>query len=119
MWYKPYQQHGLVVRLFSYFAVSLLLILLLQNLAEIALVKTMLHVPKNVQHKMLVMAEQAQQLIDSGSKQQLGQWEKQQPYYLFVIDKDQHEMGNRKMHPHFAFKFSYCALFTTAVKYFA
>lgn len=107
VWYKQYQQHGLVVRLFLYFTVSLLLILLLQNLAEIALVKTMLHVPKNVQHKMLVMAEQAQQLIDSGSKQQLGQWEKQQPYYLFVIDKNQHEMGDRKMHPHFAFKLSY------------
>ncbi|KJG10669.1 sensor histidine kinase [Photobacterium kishitanii] len=106
-WYKPHQQHGLVVRLFSYFTVSLLLILLLQNLAEIALVKTMLHVPKKVQQNMLVMAEQAQQLIDNGDRQQLGLWEKQQPYYLFVLDKDQHEMGDRKMHPHFAFKLNY------------
>ncbi|WP_181320946.1 ATP-binding protein [Photobacterium phosphoreum] len=106
-WYKPYQKHGLVVRLFSYFTVSLLLILLLQNLAEIALVKTMLQVPKKVQQNMLVMAEQAQQLIDTGNKQQLGQWEQQQPYYLFVLDKDQHEMGDRKMHPHFAFKLNY------------
>ncbi|WP_181314742.1 histidine kinase sensor domain-containing protein [Photobacterium phosphoreum] len=106
-WYKPYQKHGLVVRLFSYFTVSLLLILLLQNLAEIALVKTMLQVPKKVQQNMLVMAEQAQQLIDTGNKQQLGQWEQQQPYYLFILDKDQHEMGDRKMHPHFAFKLNY------------
>ena len=106
-WYKPHQQHGLVVRLFSYFTVSLLLILLLQNLAEIALVKTMLHVPMKVQQNIRVMAEQAQQLIDTGNKQQLGQWEKQQPYYLFVLDKDQHEMGDRKMHPHFAFKLTY------------
>ncbi|WP_181315044.1 ATP-binding protein [Photobacterium phosphoreum] len=106
-WYKPHQKHGLVVRLFSYFTVSLLLILLLQNLAEIALVKTMLQVPKKVQQNMLVMAEQAQQLIDTGNKQQLGQWEQQQPYYLFILDKDQHEMGDRKMHPHFAFKLNY------------
>ena len=106
-WYKPHQKHGLVVRLFSYFTVSLLLILLLQNLAEIALVKTMLQVPKKVQQNMLVMAEQAQQLIDTGNKQQLGQWEQQQPYYLFVLDKEQHEMGDRKMHPHFAFKLNY------------
>ncbi|KJF85565.1 histidine kinase [Photobacterium phosphoreum] len=97
----------MVVRLFSYFTVSLLLILLLQNLAEIALVKTMLQVPKKVQQNMLVMAEQAQQLIDTGNKQQLGQWEQQQPYYLFVLDKEQHEMGDRKMHPHFAFKLNY------------
>lgn len=106
-WYKPHQKHGLVVRLFSYFTVSLLLILLLQNLAEIALVKTMLQVPKKVQQNMLVMAEQAQQLIDTGNKQQLGQWEQQQPYYLFVLDKEQNEMGDRKMHPHFAFKLNY------------
>ncbi|MEC6830570.1 ATP-binding protein [Photobacterium toruni] len=106
-WYKSHQQHGLVVRLFSYFTVSLLLILLLQNLAEIALVKTMLHVPEKVQQKIRVMADQAQQLIDTGNKHQLGQWEKQQPYYLFVLDKDQHEMGDRKMHPHFAFKLNY------------
>ena len=106
-WYKPHQKRGLVVRLFSYFTVSLLLILLLQNLAEIALVKTMLQVPKKVQQNMLVMAEQAQQLIDTGNKQQLGQWEQQQPYYLFVLDKEQHEMGDRKMHPHFAFKLNY------------
>lgn len=106
-WYKPHQQHGLVVRLFSYFTVSLLLILLLQNLAEIALVKTMLHVPQKVQQNMQAMANQAQQLIDNGNRQQLGQWEQQQPYYLFVLDKDQREMGNRKMHPHFAFKLNY------------
>lgn len=106
-WYKPHQQHGLVMRLFSYFTVSLLLILLLQNLAEIALVKAMLHVPKKVQQNMLVMAEQAQHLIDNGNKQQLGQWEEKQPYYLFVLDKKQHEMGDRKMHPHFAFKLNY------------
>ena len=106
-WYKPHQQHGLVMRLFSYFTVSLLLILLLQNLAEIALVKTMLHVPKKVQQNMRIMAEQAQQLIDTGNQQQLGLWEQQQPYYLFVLDKDQHEMGDRKMHPHFAFKLNY------------
>ncbi|PTB31123.1 two-component sensor histidine kinase [Photobacterium phosphoreum] len=67
----------------------------------------MLQVPKKVQQNMLVMAEQAQQLIDTGNKQQLGQWEQQQPYYLFVLDKDQHEMGDRKMHPHFAFKLNY------------
>lgn len=106
-WYKPHQQHGLVMRLFSYFTISLLLILLLQNLAEIALVKAMLHVPKKVQQNMLVMAEQAQHLIDNGNKQQLGQWEEKQPYYLFVLDKKQHEMGDRKMHPHFAFKLNY------------
>lgn len=106
-WYKPHQQHGLVMRLFSYFTVSLLLILLLQNLAEIALVKTLLHVPKNVQQKILVMADEAQQLIDNGNKQQLSEWENKQPYYLFVLDKDQHEMGTRKMHPHFAFKLNY------------
>ncbi|MCD9502828.1 HAMP domain-containing protein [Photobacterium phosphoreum] len=67
----------------------------------------MLQVPKKVQQNMLVMAEQAQQLIDTGNKQQLGQWEQQQPYYLFVLDKEQHEMGDRKMHPHFAFKLNY------------
>ncbi|PSU73347.1 two-component sensor histidine kinase [Photobacterium phosphoreum] len=67
----------------------------------------MLQVPKKVQQNMLVMAEQAQQLIDTGNKQQLGQWEQQQPYYLFILDKDQHEMGDRKMHPHFAFKLNY------------
>ena len=98
---------GLAFRLFSYFAVILVLILVLQNIAEVALVKALLQIPKAIQTEMLDLADQAEELIAKGDMKQLSEWEQAQEYYLFVLDKERNTISGRKMHPHFEFKLKY------------
>ncbi|MCW8331711.1 histidine kinase sensor domain-containing protein [Photobacterium sp. SDRW27] len=98
---------GLAFRLFSYFAVILSLIMILQNIAEVALVKTLLHVPKKIQAEMLELADQAEVMIREGDMDELADWERGQHYYLFVLDKERHTISGRQMHPHFEFKLNF------------
>ncbi len=98
---------GLAFRLFSYFAVILLLILILQNIAEVALVRVLLHVPEKIQQEMLDLAAQAEVMIKEGDMDDLADWERGQDYYLFVLDNEQNTLSGQQMHPHFEFKLQF------------
>lgn len=98
---------GLAFKLFSSFAISLFIILLLQNLAEAALVRVMLHVPEKIKADMVEMAYQAEVNIREGDMDELADWERGQKYYLFVLDEKQQAISGREMHPHFEFKLQY------------
>lgn len=100
-------KNGLAFRLFSAFAISLVLIIVLQSLAEMALMKSMLRIPKSVQTKMLDLADQANVLIEDGDMDELADWARAQDYYLFVLDKNKRPITHRDMHPHFEFKLKY------------
>ncbi|MGF1690819.1 histidine kinase sensor domain-containing protein [Photobacterium kagoshimensis] len=100
-------QGSLAYKLFSYFAVILLLILGLQNIAEHALIKTILHVPSRVQSEMLALSLQAEVMIAEGDMDELADWERGQDYYLFVLDRQQNVLSGREMHPHFKFKLNF------------
>ncbi|OAN12969.1 two-component sensor histidine kinase [Photobacterium jeanii] len=105
--FSRHHKGSLAYRLFSYFAVILLLILGAQNAAEHALVKTLLQVPTKVQKEMLDLAIQAEVMLGEGDMDELADWEKAQDYYLFVLDKDRNVLSGRKMHPHFEFKLNF------------
>lgn len=98
---------GLAFRLFSSFAISLFIILLLQNLAEAVMVRVMLHVPEKIKADMVEMAHQAEVNIREGDMDELADWERGQKYYLFVLDEKQQAISGRDMHPHFEFKLQY------------
>lgn len=100
-------QGSLAYKLFSYFAVILLLILGLQNIAEHALIKALLHVPSRVQSEMLALSLQAEVMIAEGDMDELADWERGQDYYLFVLDRQQNVLSGREMHPHFKFKLNF------------
>ncbi|OCH19219.1 histidine kinase sensor domain-containing protein [Aliivibrio sp. 1S128] len=100
-------RNGLAFRLFSSFAIILVVILSLQSLAEIALMKSMLRIPSSIQDKMLDLAYQANVLIDEGDMDELADWANAQEYYLFVLDKNNRPITHRDMHPHFEFKLKY------------
>ncbi|PKH06997.1 ATP-binding protein [Moritella sp. Urea-trap-13] len=103
-------RQGLAFRLFSYFAITLVLILSLQSIAEMALVRVLLHLPATVKTEMLDLAEQANVLLDSKDNEgnidshKLAAWEAAQSSYLFVLNDDFEEVSTRVMHPHFKFK---------------
>ncbi|GIC78205.1 two-component sensor histidine kinase [Moritella sp. F3] len=103
-------RQGLAFRLFSYFAITLVLILSLQSIAEMALVRVMLHLPSNVKVEMLDLAEQANKLLDRKDAEgnldrtQLAEWESAQSSYLFVLTDNFEAVSTRVMHPHFKFK---------------
>lgn len=98
---------SLAMRLFSYFTIILLVILLLETVVESVLVKVMLHIPYPLQQHMLDLASQAEVLIEKGNKQELADWEQNQEEYLFIVDKLNQAISGRNMHPHFVFKLSY------------
>lgn len=106
-------RQGLAFRLFSYFAITLVLILSLQSIAEMALVRVLLHLPATVKTEMLDLAQQANRLLDNKDMQgnidrtKLAEWEAAQASYLFVLNDDLEEVSSRVMHPHFKFKLRY------------
>lgn len=103
-------RQGLAFRLFSYFAITLVLILSLQSIAEMALVRVLLHLPTSVKTEMLDLARQADALLDSKDsdgnvdRDKLAQWEAAQSSYLFVLNNEFEAVSSRVMHPHFKFK---------------
>lgn len=113
LWLKT---ESLAARLFSYFAIILLLILGAQNLAERALMKALLQVPDNVQTDMRSLAVEAESLLQKGSNQALAEWEKAQSYYLFVLDEQQNALSGREMHPHFKFKLRFIRQLDTTLQ---
>ncbi|MDX2320135.1 MAG: histidine kinase sensor domain-containing protein [Moritella sp.] len=109
-WFFLGDRQGLAFRLFSYFAITLVLILSLQSIAEMALVRVLLHLPTTVKTEMLGLAEQANKLLDNKDAEgnidraKLAAWEATQASYLFVLNDDLEEVSSRIMHPHFKFK---------------
>ena len=98
------RKDGLTFQLFSYLTVILVSILILQGLAEKALMKALLKVPETVKEEMLDLAYQANVLIEDGDMDELADWGNAQDYYLFVLDKEGRPITHRDMHPHFEFK---------------
>ncbi|MGF1682827.1 histidine kinase sensor domain-containing protein [Photobacterium minamisatsumaniensis] len=98
---------GLTFKLFSYFAVSLFLILILQNIAEVAMVRGLLHIPDKIQSEMLGLAYQAEVMVKEGDMDELADWERGQDYTLYVITDKNIPISGRDMHPHFEFKISF------------
>lgn len=98
---------GLAFKLFSSFAISLFIILLLQNLAEAAMIRVLLHIPDKIRAEMVELAYQAEVNINEGDMDELADWERGQKYYLFVLDDNQNAISGRDMHPHFEFKLQY------------
>lgn len=105
--YIAKRKDGLTFQLFSYLTVILVSILILQGVAERALMKALLKVPESVKAEMLDLAYQANVLIEEGDMDELADWGNAQEYYLFVIDKDNQPITHRHMHPHFEFKLQY------------
>ncbi|WP_446509875.1 histidine kinase sensor domain-containing protein [Photobacterium sp. DNB22_13_2] len=98
---------GLAFKLFSSFAISLFIILLLQNLAEAAMIRVLLHIPDKIRTEMVELAYQAEVNVTEGDMDELADWERGQKYYLFVLDANQYAVSGRDMHPHFEFKLQY------------
>ncbi len=98
------RKDGLTFQLFSYLTIILVSIFIFQAVAEKALMKALLKVPDSVKQEMLDLAYQANVLIEDGDMDELADWANAQQYYLFVLDKDNHPLTHRHMHPHFEFK---------------
>ncbi|WP_394250220.1 histidine kinase sensor domain-containing protein [Vibrio profundi] len=101
------RKDGLAFQLFSYLTIILVSILIVQGIAEKALMKALLKVPEHVKVDMLSLAQQANVLIEEGDMDELADWGNAQPYYLFVLDSENHPITHRDMHPHFEFKLRY------------
>lgn len=98
------RKDGLVFQLFSHMSAVIISILLLQAVAEQALVKALLKVPPQIKQHILLLAEQANVLIEEGDMDELADWANAQPYYLFVLNTNNQPLSHRQMHPHFEFK---------------
>ncbi len=98
------RKDSLVFQLFSYMSGVIISILVVQAVAEQALVKTMLKVPLEVKQDIQSLAHQANVLIEDGDMDELADWANAQPYYLFVLNPQNKPLSHRQMHPHFEFK---------------
>jgi len=97
----------LFFQLLSYMSAVIISIVLLQALAEQALVRTVLKVPEEIKRDIESYAEQADVLIEDGDMDELADWANAQPYYLFVLNAENKPITHRKMHPHFEFKLKF------------
>lgn len=98
------RKDSLVFQLFSHMTAVIVSILLLQAVAEQALVKALLKVPPQIKQHIQSLAEQANVLIEEGDMDELADWGNAQPYYLFVLNRENKPLSHRQMHPHFEFK---------------
>jgi signal transduction histidine kinase len=98
---------SLAFKLFSYMTAIVISILLVQALAEQALVKAMLKVPDRAKSEMLDLAHQANVLIEHGDMNELADWANAQQFYLFVLNEQLQPITHRSMHPHFEFKLQF------------
>lgn len=98
------RKDSLVFQLFSHMSAVIISILLLQVVAEQALVKAVLKVPDTLKQHILELADQANVLISEGDMDELADWANAQPYYLFVLNRENQPLSHRQMHPHFEFK---------------
>lgn len=106
-------RHSLTWRLFSYFAATIILIFILQSIAEVTLIRLLLRVPENVKTEMHHYADEANALLDltdaegNLDKKLLSEWENKQTSTLHIVDNDLEPVSGRAMHPHNKFKLQY------------
>lgn len=74
------RKDALVFQLFSYMSAVIISILLLQAVAEQALMKAVLKVPPALKAQMLTLAEEANVLIEEGDMDDLADWANAQPF---------------------------------------
>lgn len=98
---------SLVFQLFGYMSTVLILILVLQAIAEHALIRVMLGVPLEIKNELYQLVEEANSFIDTNDISGLEEWEESQPYYIFVLNNLNKPLTSRQMHPHFEFKLKF------------
>ncbi len=94
-------------KLFSYFAISLLAILLIATAIESVVLNQLLTLPSATQDHLQRLANEAKALLEKNDIDGLAKWENEQDFTLYILDKDQKSVSHRKMHPHFVFKLQY------------
>ena len=94
-------------KLFSYFAISLLAILLIATAIESLVLNKLLTLPSTTQEQLTELASEAKVFIRNSDIEGLTQWEKQQVFTLFILNNDLQALTKREMHPHFVFKLKY------------
>jgi len=97
----------LQVKLFSYFAVSLLAILLIATAIESVVLNQLLTLPASTQAHLQKLANEAKAFLNKNDIEGLAKWESEQDFTLYILDKDQKSVSHREMHPHFVFKLQY------------
>ncbi|RTR37936.1 HAMP domain-containing protein [Shewanella canadensis] len=97
----------LKLKLFSYFAVSLLAILLIATAIESVVLSQLLTLPSSTQEHLQKLANEAKALLEINDIDGLAKWENEQDFTLYILDKNQKSVSHREMHPHFVFKLQY------------
>lgn len=97
----------LKLKLFSYFAVSLLAILLIATAIESVVLSQLLTLPSSTQEHLKKLANEAKALLEINDIDGLAKWENEQDFTLYILDKNQKSVSHREMHPHFVFKLQY------------
>ncbi|PHQ76523.1 MAG: histidine kinase [Shewanella sp.] len=98
---------GLQVKLFSYFALSLLAILLIATGIERVVINRLLTLPQSTQDQINHLANQATDLVNQDALTALTRWEQNQAFRVYVLDKDLKSITKSALHPHFIFKLQY------------
>lgn len=98
---------GLQIKLFSYFALSLLAILLIATGIERVVINRLLTLPQSTQDQINHLANQASELINQEALTALARWEQKQAFRVYVLDKDLKSITQAQLHPHFIFKLQY------------
>ncbi|MCP4326786.1 MAG: HAMP domain-containing protein [Psychromonas sp.] len=98
---------SLAMRLFTSFSIIFILLFSLDIVVRLVLEKTTLAIPDDVKSEMLALQQQANSLLQEGDIMKITHWEKQQSYYLFILDTFNKNISLREMHPHFEFKMRY------------
>lgn len=97
----------LQIRVFSFFAVSLLAILLIATGIESLILSRLLTLSPATQQQLHTLAEQANQYIQRKDVAGLAQWESEQAFTLYTLDPQNQAISQRAMHPHFVFKLQF------------
>ncbi|EDP99482.1 histidine kinase sensor domain-containing protein [Shewanella benthica] len=98
---------GLQVKLFSYFTLSLLAILLIATGIERVVINRLLTLPQSTQDQINHLANQATDLVNKEALTALTRWEQNQAFRVYVLDKDLKSITKSALHPHFIFKLQY------------
>ncbi|NRD73915.1 histidine kinase sensor domain-containing protein [Shewanella sp. VB17] len=94
-------------KLFGYFAISLLAILLIATAIESLVLNKLLTLPPSTQQQLTELADEASLFIKNNNIKGLAEWEEQQDFTLFILNNDLQSISQREMHPHFIFKLNY------------
>ncbi len=94
-------------RLFSYFSLLILVILITATGIESLVINRLLMLSESTQHQLLGLATQADELVKQGDIDKIAKWEANQDYVVYVLDENKQVISGREMHPHNRFKLNY------------